>query len=90
METTLMNKVNISNTNERSQDESDALTILQDAENIILASNEEKRKKIKKTYLCCIITILVLIILLLLFSTIFALFYFKLVHTNDFLKFDNQ
>ena len=68
-----MNKVNISNTNERSQDESDALTILQDAENIILASNEEKRKKIKKTYLCCIITILVLIILLLLFSTIFAL-----------------
>lgn len=68
-----MNKVNISNTNERSQDEIDALTILQDAENIILASNEEKRKKIKKTYLCCIITILVLIILLLLFSTIFAL-----------------
>lgn len=68
-----MNKVNISNTNERSQDESDALTILQDAENIILASNEEKRKKIKKTYLCCIITILVLIILLLLLSTIFAL-----------------
>lgn len=68
-----MNKVNISNTNERSQDEIDALTILQDAENIILASNEEKRKKIKKTYLCCIITILVLIILLLLLSTIFAL-----------------
>ena len=40
-----MNKVNIPDTNEKSQDENDALNILQDAENIILASNKEKRRK---------------------------------------------
>lgn len=65
-----MNKVNIPDTNEKIQDENDALTILQDAENIILASNKEKRRK---KILYCVIPISVLMVLLLLLSTVFAL-----------------
>ena len=65
-----MNKLIISNTNEKSQDENDALNILQDAENIILASNKEKRRK---KILYCVIPISVLMVLLLLLSTVFAL-----------------
>lgn len=65
-----MNKVNIPDTNEKIQDENDALTILQDAENIILASNKEKRRK---KILYCVIPISVLMVLLILLSTVFAL-----------------
>lgn len=65
-----MNKVNILDTNEKIQDQNDALTILQDAENIILASNKEKRRK---KILYCVIPISVLMVLLLLLSTVFAL-----------------
>ena len=65
-----MNKVNIPDTNEKIQDENDALTILQDAENIILASNKKKRRK---KILYCVIPISVLMVLLLLLSTVFAL-----------------
>ena len=65
-----MNKVNIPDTNEKIQDQNDALTILQDAENIILASNKEKRRK---KILYCVIPISVLMVLLLLLSTVFAL-----------------
>lgn len=65
-----MNKVNIPDTNEKIQDQNDALTILQDAENIILASNKEKRRK---KILYCVIPISVLMVLLILLSTVFAL-----------------
>lgn len=65
-----MNKVNIPDTNEKKQDQNDALTILQDAENIILASNKEKRRK---KILYCVIPISVLMVLLILLSTVFAL-----------------
>ena len=65
-----MNKLTISDTNEKNQDQNDALTILQDAENIILASNKEKRRK---KILYYVIPISVLMVLLLLLSTVFAL-----------------
>lgn len=69
-----MNKITTYNANKIAEDSNDALTILQDAENIILASNKEiKRKKVKKIFLCCIIPTLILIVLLLILSTIFAL-----------------
>lgn len=69
-----MNKVNNAKTNDTVENRSEALTILQDAENIILASNkEEQKKKQKRIILCCTVPILILIVLLLLFSTIFAL-----------------
>lgn len=69
-----MNKIENTDINEKKEDANDALTILQDAENIILASNyDDKKKKIKKISLCCIIPTVVLAVLLLLLSTIFAL-----------------
>ena len=69
-----MNKVNNAKTNDTVENRSEALTILQDAENIILASNkEEQKKKQKRIILFCTVPILILIVLLLLFSTIFAL-----------------
>lgn len=66
-----MNNLKDVNTTEKFEDVYD---ILQDAENIILASNNaDKKNKIKKIYLCFIIPTAILIILLLILSTIFAL-----------------
>lgn len=66
-----MNKiVNIATNDE----ESESLNILNEAENVILASNNDaKKKKHKKIILCCVIPTSVLAILLLLLSTVFAL-----------------
>ena len=69
-----MNKLSTSSTNEKIESSNDSLSILTEAENIILASNKEiKNRKNKKIALCCIIPTLILFVLLLLLSTIFAL-----------------
>lgn len=66
-----MNKIVHIDTND---EEVEALNILNDAENIILASNNYVKKKKKiKIILCCVIPTSVLAVLLLLLSTIFAL-----------------
>lgn len=66
-----MNQI-INTKNEKIEDEENELTILQEAEKIILASNN-KDKKSKKIVLFCIISTTVLLVLLLVLSTIFAL-----------------
>ena len=69
-----MNKLNISNTDKKIYDENDCQKILQNAENIILASNKAgKHAKSKKFFLFFLVPVLVLLILILLLSTIFAL-----------------
>jgi len=74
METIQMNKLNISNTDKKIYDENDCQKILQNAENIILASNKAgKHAKSKKFFLFFLVPVLVLLILILLLSTIFAL-----------------
>lgn len=74
METIQMNKLNISNTDKKIYDENDCQKILQNAENIILASNKAgKHAKTKKFFLFFLVPVLVLLILILLLSTIFAL-----------------
>jgi VanW family protein len=71
METIQMNKLITSSTDEKT-DEIDE--ILQDAENIILASNGVAKKHIKnKSLIIFAIVIAVLAVLLLVFSTVFAL-----------------
>lgn len=66
-----MNKLTTSSTNEEIKNANDSQKILQDAENIILASN--KNKKTKKIVLCCTIPTFIFAVLILLLSTIFAL-----------------
>lgn len=74
MEIIQMNKLNISNTDKKIYDENDCQKILQNAENIILASNKAgKHAKSKKFFLFFLVPVLVLLILILLLSTIFAL-----------------
>lgn len=74
METIQMNKLNISNTDKKIYDENDCQKILQNAENIISASNKAgKHAKSKKFFLFFLVPVLVLLILILLLSTIFAL-----------------
>lgn len=69
-----MNKLNISNTDKKIYDENDGQKILQNAENIILASNKAgKHARSKKFFLFFLVPVLVLLILILLLSTIFAL-----------------
>lgn len=69
-----MNKLNISNTDKKIYDENDCQKILQNAENIISASNKAgKHAKSKKFFLFFLVPVLVLLILILLLSTIFAL-----------------
>ena len=71
METIQMNKLITSSTDEKT-DEIDE--ILQDAENIILASNGDTKKHIRnKGLIIFAIVIAILAILLLAFSTVFAL-----------------
>lgn len=66
-----MNKIVHIDTND---EDAEALNILNDAENIILASNNDiKKKKQRKIVLCCVIPAFVLAVLLLLLSTVFAL-----------------
>ena len=67
METIQMNKLNISNTDKKIYDENDCQKILQNAENIILASNKAgKHAKSKKFFLFFLVPVLVLLILILL------------------------
>lgn len=66
-----MNKLTTFSTNEEINNTDNSQKILQDAENIILASN--KNKKTKKILLCCTIPTFIFAVLILLLSTIFAL-----------------
>ena len=69
-----MNGIKTLSENEKVEVSDEELSILQDAENIILSSSKEiSHKKRKKVILCTVIPISILIVLLLLLSTIFAL-----------------
>lgn len=69
-----MNGIKNLSENEKVEVSDEELSILQDAENIILSSSKEiSHKKRKKVILCTVIPISILIVLLLLLSTIFAL-----------------
>lgn len=74
MEKILMNGIKTLSENEKVEVSDEALSILQDAENIILSSTTDiSHKKRKKVILCTVIPVSSLIVLLLLLSTIFAL-----------------